>query len=91
MTALLQARGLTKRFKGLVANEDVDFDLKEGQVQCLIGPNGAGKTTFLSMLSGHLIPTSGTVMFGGSGRDPAVGGRTRAQGHRPQVSDAHGV
>ncbi|MFN8683825.1 ATP-binding cassette domain-containing protein [Paracoccus sp. P2] len=65
MTTLLHARGLTKRFKGLVANEDVDFDLEEGQVQCLIGPNGAGKTTFLSMLSGHLIPTAGTITFAG--------------------------
>ena len=79
MTALLQARGLTKRFRGLTANEDVDFDLGMGEVQCLIGPNGAGKTTFLSMLSGHLIPTSGTVGF--EGRDVtrmAVAERARA-------------
>jgi ABC-type uncharacterized transport system ATPase subunit len=65
MSALLQAKGLTKRFQGLVANEDVDFDLGEGDVHCLIGPNGAGKTTFLSMLSGHLEPTSGTIEFRG--------------------------
>ena len=65
MSEFLTARGLTKRFRGLTANEDVDFDLGEGEVQCLIGPNGAGKTTFLSMLSGHQSPSAGKITFQG--------------------------
>ncbi len=66
MTVLLQTKGLTKRFQGLVANEDVDFTLSEGEVRAVIGPNGAGKTTFISMISGHLRPTSGTILYKGA-------------------------
>ena len=67
MTALLEAESLTKRFRGLVANDEVSFRLDSGEVRCVIGPNGAGKTTFISMVSGHLRPTSGRVLF--KGRD----------------------
>ena len=62
---LLETKALTKHFAGLKAVQDVDFALPEGDVRALIGPNGAGKTTFVSMLSGRLLPTSGTVRFGG--------------------------
>ncbi|MBE0599779.1 MAG: ATP-binding cassette domain-containing protein [Burkholderiaceae bacterium] len=62
---LLRTEHLTKRFKGLTANEDVDFEIFAGEIRCVIGPNGAGKTTFLSMISGHLQPTSGRVWFRG--------------------------
>ncbi len=65
MTMLLQTKGLTKRFQGLIANEDVDFTLSEGEVRSVIGPNGAGKTTFISMISGHLRPTSGVILYKG--------------------------
>ena len=65
MTVLLQTKGLTKRFQGLVANEDIDFTLSEGEVRSVIGPNGAGKTTFISMISGHLRPTSGAILYKG--------------------------
>jgi ABC-type uncharacterized transport system ATPase subunit len=65
MTVLLQTNGLTKRFQGLVANEDVDFTLSQGEVRSVIGPNGAGKTTFISMISGHLRPTSGAIVYKG--------------------------
>jgi ABC-type uncharacterized transport system ATPase subunit len=65
MTVLLQTKGLTKRFQGLVANEDVDFTLSMGEVRSVIGPNGAGKTTFISMISGHLRPTSGAIFYNG--------------------------
>ena len=63
--SLLRTRGLTRRFDGLTAVEDVDFDLPEGEVRALIGPNGAGKTTFVSMLCGRIWPTRGTVEFAG--------------------------
>jgi urea ABC transporter ATP-binding protein UrtD len=63
MTALLRTEGLTKHFRGLVANDRIDFSLQPGEVRSIIGPNGAGKTTFLSMISGHLPPTSGQIWY----------------------------
>ncbi len=65
MSRLLEIRGLTKRFQGVVANEDIDFDLDQGQIAAVIGPNGAGKTTFISMISGHLAPTAGRLLLQG--------------------------
>lgn len=64
-TPLIQARGATMRFGGVTAVNNVDFTLGEQELRCLIGPNGAGKSTFFKMLTGQLIPTSGTVMFRG--------------------------
>ncbi|MBM3585192.1 MAG: ATP-binding cassette domain-containing protein [Alphaproteobacteria bacterium] len=63
MAELLVIEGLTKRFRGLVANNDVSFALAAGELRCIIGPNGAGKTTFISMISGHVVPTSGRILF----------------------------
>jgi branched-chain amino acid transport system ATP-binding protein len=63
--ALLTARGLTKRFEGLVANNEIDLEVPEGSLFAVIGPNGAGKTTFFNMLSGFLRPTGGTIAFEG--------------------------
>lgn len=62
---LLSARGLTKRFGGLAANQDVSLDLWRGRIHAVIGPNGAGKSTLTNLLSGDLPPTSGTVTLGG--------------------------
>lgn len=62
---LLQTRGLTMRFGGVVAVNDVDFTLAPGELRCLIGPNGAGKSTFFKMLTGQLKPTAGTITFRG--------------------------
>jgi branched-chain amino acid transport system ATP-binding protein len=64
--ALLEVRGLTKRFDGLVANSDIDLDVADGSLFAVIGPNGAGKTTFFNMISGFLQPTSGTIAFAGT-------------------------
>jgi branched-chain amino acid transport system ATP-binding protein len=64
--ALLEVRGLTKRFDGLVANSDINLDVPEGSLFAVIGPNGAGKTTFFNMISGFLQPTSGTIAFAGA-------------------------
>jgi len=63
--ALLTARGLTRRFGGLLANDNIDLEVPEGGVFGIIGPNGAGKTTFFNMLSGFLRPTAGTIVFAG--------------------------
>ncbi len=67
MPAILETQGLTKRFGGLVAVDQVDFTLEEGELRAVIGPNGAGKTTFFSMLAGNLPPTEGKISF--KGRD----------------------
>lgn len=66
MADFLRISKLTKHFRGLVANEDVDFVLESGGVRCIVGPNGAGKTTFISMISGHVEPTSGRIEFKGA-------------------------
>jgi len=63
--ALLDARGITKRFAGITALHGVDLAVAEGEFVGLIGPNGAGKTTFFNCLLGMLRPEEGTVSFGG--------------------------
>ncbi len=60
-TVLLQARKVTKRFGGLIANNAVSMDVKAGEVHALIGPNGAGKSTFFNMISGVDDATEGEV------------------------------
>ena len=62
---LLAVRNVTKRFGGLVAVNDVSFDVTAGQILALIGPNGAGKSTTFNMISGVLKATSGTIAFDG--------------------------
>ncbi|MDP4921950.1 MAG: ATP-binding cassette domain-containing protein, partial [Limnohabitans sp.] len=61
---LLSARGLTKRFGGLAAVNDVSLDLWLGHIHAVIGPNGAGKSTLANLLSGDLPPTSGSITLG---------------------------
>src|SRR5918996_6098722 len=65
MGELLRTESLTKSFRGLVANRDINWSISSGEIRCIIGPNGAGKTTFISMISGHLRPTSGRVLYDG--------------------------
>jgi branched-chain amino acid transport system ATP-binding protein len=60
---ILEARGITKVFGGLVAVDSVDFDIPERSIVSLIGPNGAGKTTFFNMVSGLYEPSSGSFSF----------------------------
>jgi len=63
--AVLDARQVSKRFGGLVANQDVSLSVKAGEVHALIGPNGAGKSTFFNMISGVDDPSAGEVRLGG--------------------------
>jgi ABC-type uncharacterized transport system ATPase subunit len=65
MTEILRTEQLTKRFQGLLANDGIDFALASGELRCVIGPNGAGKTTFISMISGHLPATAGSIWYRG--------------------------
>ena len=62
MTAVLEGRGLSKRFGGLWALKKVDFRLEEGEILGLIGPNGSGKTTLFNLVTGFLRPTEGRVI-----------------------------
>ncbi len=63
--ALLEVRNLSKHFGGLVAVNELSFDVDEGEILGLIGPNGAGKTTVYNVISGIYRPTSGSVFFNG--------------------------
>jgi branched-chain amino acid transport system ATP-binding protein len=64
--ALLEIQALRKEFGGLVAVNDVDFEIPTGAIVSLIGPNGAGKTTFFNMITGVYKPTRGRVLFDGA-------------------------
>lgn len=63
MAHILNVRGLTKSFGAACVANDVSFDVSEGEILGVIGPNGAGKTTLFGMLSGHIEPSSGRVVF----------------------------
>lgn len=65
MSLLLETRALSRSFGGLKAVEAVDFSLSRGEVRAVIGPNGAGKTTFVSLISGRIAPSSGSIFFTG--------------------------
>jgi branched-chain amino acid transport system ATP-binding protein len=72
---ILEVRGVTKRFGGLVAIRDVDLTIRRGEIVGIIGPNGAGKTTLVNCVSGLDKPTAGRIVW--KGRDI-----TRTAGHR---------
>ncbi|WP_207460613.1 ABC transporter ATP-binding protein [Azospirillum sp. SYSU D00513] len=64
---ILEARDLTKEFKGFVAVKEVNLRVRRGTIHALIGPNGAGKSTVFNLLTKFLTPTRGTILF--KGRD----------------------
>ncbi len=65
MCVLLDVQGLSKRFSGVRAVQDVSFTVPEGAIFAVIGPNGAGKTTLFNMIAGALAPDEGTIRFAG--------------------------
>jgi branched-chain amino acid transport system permease protein len=62
---ILEARGLTKHYGGIYANENIDFSVARGELRGIIGPNGAGKSTFFKMLTCEVPPTAGRIVFDG--------------------------
>ena len=78
---ILEVRGLTKRYGGVIAVDDVSFTVPAGRIMGLIGPNGAGKTTCFNMITGAISPTAGTVSFLGE----------EIQGRKPHVGAARGL
>ena len=80
-SALLSVNGLTKRYGGVKALDDLGFEVRAGEILALIGPNGAGKTTAFNVITGVLEPTSGTVTLRGK----------EVQGRRPHTVAALGA
>ncbi len=80
MSVLLNLKGLTKAYPGVVANDDVSMVIKSGEVHALLGENGAGKSTLVKMIYGLVKPDSGTMEFSGAAFAPAEPRAARAAG-----------
>jgi branched-chain amino acid transport system ATP-binding protein len=63
--ALLEIRGVSKRFGGVAANVEISFDVAEGEILGLLGPNGAGKTSLFNAIAGEVAPDAGEILLGG--------------------------
>jgi branched-chain amino acid transport system ATP-binding protein len=63
---LLELLGLTRRFGGLVAVKELDFQIERGEIVAMIGPNGAGKSTVFNLITGIYRPSAGTILFDGA-------------------------
>ena len=82
--ALIQIEGLTKRFGGFVAVDNVSFDVRRGEVLGFLGPNGAGKSTTMRMLAGFMTPTAGTARIQGHDVQTDSVAARRALGFLPE-------
>src|SRR5262245_14406644 len=80
---LLELRGITKVFPGVVANRGVDLDLRAGEVHALLGENGAGKSTLMNVLYGLYTPDEGEVVLRGE--------RLRLKGPRDAIAAGIGM
>ena len=78
--SLLEVQGVSKRFGGVRAVNDVSFRVEKGTIKAVIGPNGAGKTTLFNMVSGFVHPDAGTITFGGAAMHGQPPHRVAARG-----------
>ena len=78
----VEMRGITKTFGSVVANRDVDLDLRHGEILALLGENGSGKTTLMNMLSGIYAPDSGSIRVEGKPAVISLPPGRQAAGHR---------
>ena len=67
---IMEMKNITMRFGGVIAIQDISFDLLEGEVRAIIGPNGAGKSSMLNVINGFYHPQEGEIWFGGKKRSP---------------------
>jgi branched-chain amino acid transport system ATP-binding protein len=81
MSSLLELQGVSKRFRGLLAVDNVTFAVPRGSIFAIIGPNGAGKTTLFNIIAGVLAPDRGAIAFEGA----------RIDGHRPDEVCRRGI
>jgi branched-chain amino acid transport system ATP-binding protein len=81
MSRLLEVERLRKRFRGLLAVDNVNFAVEQGSIFAVIGPNGAGKTTLFNMIAGAFAPNEGSIAFAG----------TRIDGLRPDAVCRRGI
>src|SRR3972149_9926611 len=81
MAPVLELRGITKRFPGVLANDHIDLTLEEGEILGLLGENGAGKTTLMNILYGLYQPDEGEIIVRGE----------RVEGHSPSDAIAAGI
>ncbi len=85
MSAIIETRGLLKRFNGTLAVAGIDLSVEAGEIFGLVGPNGAGKTTTLRMIATLLAPTAGEALVGGASVRGSPGEVRRMIGYMPDV------
>jgi len=90
MAAILEARGLTKRYSALTAVRDISFAISPGEVLGVLGPNGAGKSTIVKMITGLLEPSRGAVWFRGARIDQEATRYKRSLGYVPEQPELYG-
>ena len=83
----LAIEGLTKRFGGFYALNELSMEVTQGHIHALIGPNGAGKTTFFNLLTGVLPADAGKIIFNGQVVDDCPPVQAHAQGNRPHLPE----
>ena len=81
MQPLFEIKNISKHYPGVIANNDVSFDIDKGSIHALLGENGAGKSTLVKMMYGLVRPTSGDMVFWGTDFLP----------EKPQIARALGV
>lgn len=88
--AVLEARGLDKRYGAVPAVRDISFTIGPGEILGFLGPNGAGKSTIVKMITGLIEPTRGSVLFGGEPIDQDLARYKRHVGYVPEQPDLYG-